>query len=64
MIKSSDDEPAKTQLRVGGSKDISKAFGTEDSELKNHRILSLHNLLKFSEGDDSDTRNLIAVSAT
>ena len=64
MVKSSDDEPAKTQLRVGGRKDIAKAFGTEDSKLKNHRILSLLNLLKFSEGDDSDTRNLIVVSAT
>ena len=64
MVKSSDDEPAKTQLCVGGLKDIAKAFGTEDSKLQNHRMLSLIRLLKFSEGDDSDTRNLIAVSAT
>ena len=64
MVKSSDEEPAKTQLRVGGRKDFAKAFGTEDSKLRNHRMLSLVNLLKFNEGDDSDTQNLIAVSAT
>jgi hypothetical protein len=64
MATSSDEEPAKTQLRAGGRKDIAKAFGTEDSKLQNHRMHSLVTLLKFSEGDDSDTRNLIVVSAT
>jgi hypothetical protein len=56
MVKSSDEEPAKTQLRVGGRKDIAKAFGTEDSKLRNHRMLSLVNLMKFDEGDDSHTK--------
>ena len=64
MVKSSEEEPAKTQLSVGGRKDFAKAFGTEDSKLRNHRMLSRVNLLKFSEGDDSDKQNLIMVSAT
>ena len=64
MVKSSDDEPAKIQQRVGRIKGFAKAFGTEDSKLQNHRMHSLVTLLKFSEGDDSVTQNLIAVSAT
>ena len=63
MVKSSDDEPAKIQQRVGGRKDFAKAFGTEDSKLQIHRIRTLVNLMKFSEGGDSDTQNLIFDSA-
>jgi len=59
MVKSREKEPAKTQLCAGGHKDFAKAFGTEDSKLRNHRIRTLVNLMKFSEGDDSDTKNLI-----
>ena len=64
MANSSEEKPAKTQLRAGRIKGFAKAFGTEDTKLQNHRMLSLVNLLKFSEGDGSDTQNLMVISAT
>lgn len=64
MANSSEEKPAKAQLRAGRIKGFAKAFGTEDSKLQNHRMLALAKLLKFSEGDDSDTQNLMVISAT
>lgn len=64
MVRSSKEEPPKVQLRVRRPKDFAKALGTKDSELQNHRMLSLVHLMKVSEDDDHDKQNLIIVSAT
>ena len=64
MAKSSNEEPAKIQRRASGPNDFAKAIGTKDSKLQTLRMRKLVNLLKFSEGDDSDAQSLILESAT
>lgn len=64
MAKSNNKKPKKVQLRIGEAKDIAAVLGTEDRDLQNHRMLSLVHLLRISENDDREKRDLIMISAT